>query len=54
MKLTYDEIAYLLQSREVAQKLATFNRLKAARPGTELKDATELLARSRNFERTGR
>lgn len=50
MTLTDDEIAYLLQSREVMQKLATFNRLKAARVNTPVIDAAALLNRSRYFE----
>lgn len=50
MELTEDEQRFLLQQRDNLQKLASFNRIRAARFQTELPDAVELLNRARQFE----
>jgi hypothetical protein len=50
MVLTEAEQTFLLQQREVLQKLASFNRIRAARFQTELSDSVELLNRARQFE----
>jgi len=49
MKLTDDEIAYLLKQPQVRDMLARFNRIKAARHQTLVDDAVDLLARERQF-----
>jgi hypothetical protein len=48
--LTIDEQRFLLQQRDNLQKLASFNRIRAARFQTELTDSVELLNRARQFE----
>jgi hypothetical protein len=50
MLLTEDEQRFLLQQRENLQRLASFNRIRAARFQTEVSDSIELLSRAREFE----
>lgn len=50
MQLTEAEQQFLLQQRDNLQKLASFNRIRAARFQTELSDSVEFLNRAREFE----
>jgi len=54
VKITDEELRYLLTCRDVAQKLATFNRLKAARHDNTIEQAASNLNRSRQFEAIAR